>query len=58
MEFYKEYLPINTALQLTQRVIAFLPDPHSVQLVLRERGSKRPRQVFSKNNLASFISYL
>lgn len=36
MEFSKEYLLINTALQLTHRVIAFLPDPHSAQLAPRE----------------------
>lgn len=36
MEFSKEYLLINTALQLTQRAIAFLPDPHSAQLAPRE----------------------
>lgn len=48
MEFYKEYLLINTALQLTQRVIAFLPDPHSAQLAPRERGSKAHMNYFLK----------
>ena len=36
MEFYKEPLLISTVLQLTQRAIAFLPDPHCAQLALRE----------------------
>lgn len=46
MEFYKAHPLINTALQLTQRVIAFLPDPHSNQLAWKERGSKRPHELF------------
>lgn len=48
MEFYKEYLLINIALQLTHRVIAFLPDPHCAQLALRKRAASTYMSYFLK----------
>lgn len=48
MEFYKEYLLINIALQLTHRVIAFLPDPHCARLARRERAASTHMKYFLK----------